>query len=55
MKTHCAPMRDAMVETMVRMGTMEDVEDGVPRERRPVKALRMCFEILEVMKLVGLK
>ncbi|KAG8944529.1 hypothetical protein FRC04_001751 [Tulasnella sp. 424] len=51
MKTHCAPMRDAMVETMVRMGTMEDVEDGVPRERRPVKALRMCFEILEVMKL----
>ncbi|KAG8926516.1 hypothetical protein FRC01_008750 [Tulasnella sp. 417] len=51
MKTHCAPMRDAMVEAMVRMGTTEDVEDGVPRERRPVKALRMCFEILEVMKL----
>lgn len=53
MKTHCAPMRDAMVEAMVRMGTTEDAEDGVPRERRPVKALRMCFEILEVMKLVG--
>lgn len=51
MKTHCAPMRDVMVEAMVRMGTAEDMEDGVPRERRPVKALRMCFEILEVMKL----
>ncbi|KAG8985887.1 hypothetical protein FRB90_004381, partial [Tulasnella sp. 427] len=51
MKTHCAPMRDAMVESMVRMGTMEDLDDALPRERRPVKALRMCFEILEVMKL----
>ncbi|KAG9003244.1 hypothetical protein FRB93_011157 [Tulasnella sp. JGI-2019a] len=50
MKMHCAPMRDGMVENMVRMATETDELDPTP-ERRPVKALKMCFDILEVMKL----
>ncbi|KAG8887291.1 hypothetical protein FRB98_000277 [Tulasnella sp. 332] len=50
MKMHCAPMRDGMVENMVRMATETDESDPTP-ERRPVKALKMCFDILEVMKL----
>lgn len=52
MKMHCAPMRDAMVENMVKMATEVDEMDPNP-ERRPVKALKMCFDILEVMKLVS--
>lgn len=61
MKMHCAPMRDGMVEGMVRMGCTDgsgEHQDGGGDDvaaRRPVKALRMCFEILEVMKLVCCK
>ncbi|GAA5906609.1 Sok1p [Sporobolomyces salmoneus] len=42
LKTHCAPMRDTLVDEMVE--TAEGF-DGV------VNGLRMCFEILELMKL----
>ncbi|KZT40600.1 Tcp11-domain-containing protein [Sistotremastrum suecicum HHB10207 ss-3] len=50
LKCHCAPMRDRVVDTMVQMahacapgagGSMGDA----------VKAIRICFEILELMKL----
>ncbi|KAG8966146.1 hypothetical protein FRC03_012471 [Tulasnella sp. 419] len=41
LKSHCAPMRDTLVESMVQHSL----------HRSPVKALRMCFELLEVMKL----
>jgi len=43
LKTHCAPMRDELVDEMV--AACEG--DGI------VKGLRMCFEILELMKLVS--
>ncbi len=43
LKLHCAPMRDAMVESMIQVGTIDS---------EPVRALRMCFDILEIMKLV---
>lgn len=41
---HCAPMRDASIDLMVK--TCREV-GGV------AKGLRMCFEILELMKLVS--
>ncbi|GAA5866957.1 hypothetical protein JCM8547_003931 [Rhodosporidiobolus lusitaniae] len=41
LKTHCAPMRDVLVDEMVRVCEGEGVATG----------LRQCFEILELMKL----
>ncbi|GAA5930338.1 hypothetical protein JCM1841_005878 [Sporobolomyces salmonicolor] len=41
LKTHCAPMRDELVDEMVAACEGEGF----------VKGLRMCFEILELMKL----
>ncbi|GAA6053932.1 hypothetical protein JCM3770_004628 [Rhodotorula araucariae] len=40
-KQHCAPMRDEMVDAMVRACEGEGLAEG----------LRMCFEILELLKL----
>ncbi|KAG0059009.1 hypothetical protein BGZ89_000791 [Linnemannia elongata] len=42
LKGHCAPMRDSLVESMVH--TVVDLEEIV-------RGIRMCFEILEWMKL----
>ncbi|KAF8946197.1 hypothetical protein BGZ47_001085 [Haplosporangium gracile] len=42
LKGHCAPMRDALVESMVH--TVVNLEEIV-------RGIRMCFEILEWMKL----
>ncbi|GAA5832951.1 hypothetical protein JCM3766R1_000371 [Sporobolomyces carnicolor] len=42
LKTHCAPMRDELVDEMV---STAEGPDGA------VAGLRMCFEILELMKL----
>ncbi|GAA6049802.1 hypothetical protein NBRC10513_001223 [Rhodotorula toruloides] len=42
LKMHCAPMRDELVDAMVKV-TCEG--EGI------VKGLRLCFEILELMKL----
>ncbi|KAK4050981.1 Protein SOSEKI 1 [Microbotryomycetes sp. JL201] len=41
LKMHCAPMRDALVDEMVESCTGDNVVGG----------LRLCFEILELMKL----
>ncbi|ORY83598.1 T-complex protein 11-domain-containing protein [Leucosporidium creatinivorum] len=41
LKMHCAPMRDGLVDEMVKACEGEGV----------VRGLRMCFEILELMKL----
>ncbi|BGP18094.1 hypothetical protein JCM10213_004756 [Rhodosporidiobolus nylandii] len=41
LKCHCAPMRDALVDEMVRACEGEGLANG----------LRQCFEILELMKL----
>jgi len=43
LKGHCAPMRDALVESMVNV--VVDFDEIV-------RGIRMCFEILEWMKLV---
>ncbi|KAF9578877.1 hypothetical protein BGW38_005112, partial [Lunasporangiospora selenospora] len=42
LKGHCAPMRDALVESMVNIVVDQD---------EIVRGIRMCFEILEWMKL----
>ncbi|KAF9436236.1 hypothetical protein BGZ76_004524 [Entomortierella beljakovae] len=42
LKVHCAPMRDALVESMVTIVVDSD---------EIVRGIRMCFEILEWMKL----
>ncbi|KAG0324711.1 hypothetical protein BG000_002099 [Podila horticola] len=42
LKGHCAPMRDAFVESMVA---------AVVQSGEIVRGIRMCFEILELMKL----
>ncbi|KAF8754960.1 T-complex protein 11 [Rhizoctonia solani] len=44
LKQHCAPMRDRAVEMMVAVAS---------RPGGGVRAVRMCFEILELMKLVS--
>lgn len=44
LKGHCAPMRDAFVESMVA---------AVVQSGEIVRGIRMCFEILELMKLVS--
>lgn len=44
LKGHCAPMRDAFVESMV---------SAVVQSGEIVRGIRMCFEILELMKLVS--
>ena len=46
LKHHCAPMRDRAVEEMVQVAQKPGPE--------AFKAVRMCLELLELMKLVGL-
>lgn len=48
LKSHCAPMRDEIVESMV-----QTIHRGGQTNDMPIVAsgLRMCFEILELMKL----
>ncbi|SCV73986.1 BQ2448_6416 [Microbotryum intermedium] len=43
LKTHCAPMRDHMIDEMVRICQGDDASVAL--------GLRLCFEILELMKL----
>lgn len=52
LKGHCAPMRDSAVESMVQAAhtCIENGNSGT----NAVRALRMCMEILELMKLVSL-
>lgn len=44
LKMHCAPMRDEAVDRMV---------DSVVQGGDITRGLRMCFELLELMKLVS--
>lgn len=51
LKYHCAPMRDGAVEAMVAVGqTCAPGAGGTYASA--VQAMRMCFEVLEFMKLV---
>lgn len=50
LKRHCAPMRDRQVDNMM---TIANGSEG-NRTERAISTMRMCFEILELMKLVSL-
>ncbi|KAG6816302.1 hypothetical protein H0H87_007134 [Tephrocybe sp. NHM501043] len=50
LKGHCAPMRDRAVEAMVQ-AAKACAPGGSGRKRDAVAAVRMCLEILELMKL----
>jgi len=50
LKGHCAPMRDRAVETMVQ-AAQACTPGGTGTKQDAVKAVRMCMEILELMKL----
>lgn len=56
LKMHCAPMRDEMVDCMVEIiedaGNVAKVEGRGKAEAGVTRGLKMCFEILELMKLV---
>jgi len=49
LKCHCAPMRDRNVEAMIQ--TAQSCVDG-RNATSLAKAIRMCFDVLEFMKLV---
>lgn len=51
LKSHCAPMRDYSIEAMIR--TAQSCVDG-RNVSSVTKAIRMCFDILEFMKLVSI-
>lgn len=51
LKCHCAPMRDRNVEAMIQTAqSCVSTKDGASL----AKAIRMCFDVLELMKLVSL-
>jgi hypothetical protein len=52
LKGHCAPMRDQSVETMVRAAESCGSKPDSSPSRDAINAIRMCMEILELMKLV---
>jgi hypothetical protein len=54
LKLHCAPMRDELVDQMVACVELGWSPDPLGGEGPAVaRGLRMCFEILELMKLVS--
>lgn len=53
LKAHCAPMRDQTVEAMVQAAEA-CAPNGQGTKADAVKAVRMCMDILELMKLVRL-
>ncbi|KAG6334260.1 hypothetical protein ID866_4835 [Astraeus odoratus] len=50
LKSHCAPMRDRVVDTMVEVART-CAPGGGGTKADAVKAVRMCLDILELMKL----
>lgn len=53
LKAHCAPMRDQAVDRMVELAGRCG-PGGTGGHREAVEAMRKCFEVLEMMKLVSL-
>jgi hypothetical protein len=51
LKSHCAPMRDRAVEAMVTVA-QSCAPNGRGTKSDAVRAVRMCMDILELMKLV---
>jgi hypothetical protein len=52
LKSHCAPMRDRAVEGMIAVA-QACAPGGSGTKADAVKAVRMCMDILELMKLVS--
>ena len=52
LKSHCAPMRDRAVEAMVAVA-QSCAPSGRGTKADAVRAVRMCMDILELMKLVS--
>jgi hypothetical protein len=50
LKSHCAPMRDPAVDAMVQLA-MTCAPGGGGGKAEAVRAIRECFELLELMKL----
>ncbi|OSD07230.1 Tcp11-domain-containing protein [Trametes coccinea BRFM310] len=50
-RCHCAPMRDAAVDAMVALARSCGSGGGGGTRLDAVRAIRMCFEIMELMKL----
>ncbi|KAG6850741.1 hypothetical protein H0H93_009364 [Arthromyces matolae] len=50
LKSHCAPMRDRAVDAMVQ-SSQACAPGGTGKKRDAVMAVKMCMEILELMKL----
>ncbi|KAF8510080.1 Tcp11-domain-containing protein [Hysterangium stoloniferum] len=48
LKRHCAPMRDRLIDKMVDIAVGREGGTGV---QRTLDAARLCFEVLELMKL----
>lgn len=48
MKVHCAPIRDGLVDEMVRIASGSGTAPG-----NVALGLRKCFDCVEIMKLVG--
>ncbi|KAJ3550869.1 hypothetical protein NMY22_g178 [Coprinellus aureogranulatus] len=51
LKGHCAPMRDRSVEAMVHAAESCGSDPASSPSKDAIKAIRMCMEILELMKL----
>ena len=51
LKSHCAPMRDPAVDAMVQLAAT-CAPGGCGGKPEAVRAIRECFELLELMKLV---
>lgn len=51
LKSHCAPMRDQAVDAMVQLAKT-CAPSGEGSKADAVRAIRECFELLELMKLV---
>ena|SRR3984957_12571652 len=54
LKSHCAPMRDRAVDSMVELA-QSCAPHGGGGTAKVVKVIRMCLDILELMKLVSTK
>ena len=52
LKSHCAPMRDRAVENMIAVA-QSCAPSGGGSKADAVKAVRLCMDILEFMKLVS--
>jgi hypothetical protein len=51
LKTHCAPMRDKAIDNMLKVA-LRPGASGKEASFNVIRGLRVCFDVLELMKLV---